>query len=615
MEPKVNDSKYEAVEPGRDKSGQPQKQELSKKVDKVAREDSSLAKNKFDPAVYVDNWKSLGGRVKEAGIVVANFELHKKHKAMNVNCPLETFGRVIRRFDKTKTRVVREMGFGTPFYIVGHGLPRTLVHWVFGTPMGDRELPKKAVLYLDRLDGTPVKWGGVAEDKSLVERRDEQSRQRRQCKDVAYGKGKHPNLAPNELPCRRRRKRYESSEDEEDFLNIDEEDLRLMRQQNVKGRRTATSDVVPCDRKKKYRLAENVGGKQAIKFKKRRNQVQPKQITKPFKEPQKITTHGNGQSDGELNEAQQFHDENDDKYQTREDEFLTRDEKEIDNDDVHAPKVQPPNDPKAHDDQAHEVHETHEEPEPQKEATPLPEKGKVLVEHVPVLVPKPEQGSPVHLEPNQVKHVHGDPQQVARDVVVEDMDPDADLDVEVDAHPDDEIDVDRLSFGMKYTFIDPEVELKPSGTKGGCLKVYMKEFYVDKFVEKTLNEASVADDRATHGLGPESRERHNYIGYSSEEDHVFPHQKLTKAQHHMVRRKTERSKKRRKLAPALLKASHSYGIHMLMAIKRNVENFLTKMGEVTNMAYEIAWLLCEDLMSEFNEARADVQELIKDLCL
>uniref|UniRef100_A0A803MTE7 Uncharacterized protein n=1 Tax=Chenopodium quinoa TaxID=63459 RepID=A0A803MTE7_CHEQI len=60
---------------------------------------------------------------------------------------------------------------------------------------------------------------------------------------------------------------------------------------------------------------------------------------------------------------------------------------------------------------------------------------------------------------------------------------------------------------------------------------------------------------------------------------------------------------------------HSCGIHMLMAIKRNAQTFVTEMGEVTDMEHERAWLLCEDVMSEFNEARPYVQELIKDFCL
>ncbi|XP_021715861.1 uncharacterized protein LOC110683763 [Chenopodium quinoa] len=127
----------------------------------------------INPIVYTDNSKSVGGRLKEAGKVIETFQQYEKI-SMNVNCPLETFGRVLGKFDETKTRIVRDMGFGTLFYAIGKRLPRQLaywlctrvdvdkkclrmtdgivnpfssiqVHWVLGIPHGRRPVPTKVV--------------------------------------------------------------------------------------------------------------------------------------------------------------------------------------------------------------------------------------------------------------------------------------------------------------------------------------------------------------------------------------------------------------------------------------------------------------------------------------
>uniref|UniRef100_A0A803LM63 TF-B3 domain-containing protein n=1 Tax=Chenopodium quinoa TaxID=63459 RepID=A0A803LM63_CHEQI len=127
----------------------------------------------INPIVYTDNSKSVGGRLKEVGKVIETFQQYEKI-SMNVNCPLEIFGRVLGKFDETKTRIVKDMGFGTLFYAVGKRLPRQLaywlctqvdvdkkclrrtdgmvypfssiqVHWVLGLPHGRRPVPTKVV--------------------------------------------------------------------------------------------------------------------------------------------------------------------------------------------------------------------------------------------------------------------------------------------------------------------------------------------------------------------------------------------------------------------------------------------------------------------------------------
>uniref|UniRef100_A0A803KUE7 Uncharacterized protein n=1 Tax=Chenopodium quinoa TaxID=63459 RepID=A0A803KUE7_CHEQI len=81
----------------------------------------------INPIVYTDNSKSVGGRLKEAGKVIETFQQYDK-TSMNMNCPFEIFSRVLGKFDETKTRLVREMGFGTLFYVVGKRLPRLSVY-------------------------------------------------------------------------------------------------------------------------------------------------------------------------------------------------------------------------------------------------------------------------------------------------------------------------------------------------------------------------------------------------------------------------------------------------------------------------------------------------------
>uniref|UniRef100_A0A803N6D2 Uncharacterized protein n=1 Tax=Chenopodium quinoa TaxID=63459 RepID=A0A803N6D2_CHEQI len=122
--------------------------------DSEEEKESSSSKNHRGAKLLLplaDNSKSVGGRLKEVGKVIETFQQYEKI-SMNVNCPLETFGRVLGKFDETKTQIVRDMGFGTLFYAVGKRLPRQLaywlctrVHWVLDLPHGQRLIPTKVV--------------------------------------------------------------------------------------------------------------------------------------------------------------------------------------------------------------------------------------------------------------------------------------------------------------------------------------------------------------------------------------------------------------------------------------------------------------------------------------
>uniref|UniRef100_A0A803LVX9 Uncharacterized protein n=1 Tax=Chenopodium quinoa TaxID=63459 RepID=A0A803LVX9_CHEQI len=120
-----------------------------------------------------DNSKSVGGQVKEASKVIATFYEHKKAMS-NVNCAIETLGRVVVTFNKTKRGTVTKIGFGKLLYASEKSLPRHLsywistrldvknkmlvavdgqqirlnaiqVHWVLGLPKGNKALPIKVV--------------------------------------------------------------------------------------------------------------------------------------------------------------------------------------------------------------------------------------------------------------------------------------------------------------------------------------------------------------------------------------------------------------------------------------------------------------------------------------
>ncbi|XP_021737681.1 uncharacterized protein LOC110704194 [Chenopodium quinoa] len=135
---------------------------------RIARNKSYQGTKALDPAVYVDNSKSLGGRK-----VIATYYQHKKTMS-NVNCAMETLGRVVASFNPTKRRIVSDMGFGKLLYYAGKSLPRNLsywiatrvdvknktlvavdgkeirlnvaqVRWVLGLPKGKKPLPRKCV--------------------------------------------------------------------------------------------------------------------------------------------------------------------------------------------------------------------------------------------------------------------------------------------------------------------------------------------------------------------------------------------------------------------------------------------------------------------------------------
>uniref|UniRef100_A0A803N8H1 Uncharacterized protein n=1 Tax=Chenopodium quinoa TaxID=63459 RepID=A0A803N8H1_CHEQI len=95
-----------------------------------------------------DNSKSVGGRLKEAGKVTETFQQYEKI-SMNENCPLETFGRVLGKFDETKTRIVRDMDVDKKCLRTTDGMVYPFssiqVHWVLGLPHGLRPVPTKVV--------------------------------------------------------------------------------------------------------------------------------------------------------------------------------------------------------------------------------------------------------------------------------------------------------------------------------------------------------------------------------------------------------------------------------------------------------------------------------------
>uniref|UniRef100_A0A803MS06 Uncharacterized protein n=1 Tax=Chenopodium quinoa TaxID=63459 RepID=A0A803MS06_CHEQI len=243
-----------------------------------------------------------------------------------------------------------------------------------------------------------------------------------------------------------------------------------------------------------------------------------------------------------------------------------------------------------------------------------------------------------------------------------------DINVDPDVEEDDEIDVDRILSTIKYTSNDQEVGFSPSGTK-----------YVLSFKQSLLDGKHIADILvAPSGRGsvelktaqtsqqPKGRTSCSYntkavkkerlksehtflkcggeyakLGYCGLIVHqngmvIDQYVRVCSKLYEKVWEKQFGDHSRRFMLDPLvcvdgertpfcvgpeelciwpLRDIHSCGIHMLMAIKRNAQSFITEMEEVSDMAYERAWLLCEDVMSEFNEARAYVQELIKDLCV
>ncbi|XP_057251629.1 uncharacterized protein LOC104884074 [Beta vulgaris subsp. vulgaris] len=57
---------------------------------------------------------------------------------------------------------------------------------------------------------------------------------------------------------------------------------------------------------------------------------------------------------------------------------------------------------------------------------------------------------------------------------------------------------------------------------------------------------------------------------------------------------------------------HSCGVYMLLAIKHNADRFVESV-QLGNIVEERKWLLCEDVMCDFNEARESVKALMSSL--
>ncbi|XP_057249771.1 uncharacterized protein LOC125496301 [Beta vulgaris subsp. vulgaris] len=57
--------------------------------------------------------------------------------------------------------------------------------------------------------------------------------------------------------------------------------------------------------------------------------------------------------------------------------------------------------------------------------------------------------------------------------------------------------------------------------------------------------------------------------------------------------------------------TRSCGVLMLISIKMNADRFVETMQQMGNMVEERKWLLSEDVMCDFNEARDSVKDMLK----
>ncbi|XP_048492560.2 uncharacterized protein LOC125493340 isoform X2 [Beta vulgaris subsp. vulgaris] len=147
----------------------------------------------LSPEIFRGIEKSVGGEVKSRSEVLKTQLAKCKGAQANVNCRVETLGKIIGGFCEMKRQWVRDMGFEGLLYLRGKRLPRNFcywlmtlvdtcrnvimfpggieypmdkrqVHWVLGIPHGPKRVPlvarnenvKRAVLEIQQKYGSSV---------------------------------------------------------------------------------------------------------------------------------------------------------------------------------------------------------------------------------------------------------------------------------------------------------------------------------------------------------------------------------------------------------------------------------------------------------------------------
>ncbi|XP_057252321.1 uncharacterized protein LOC125499493 isoform X2 [Beta vulgaris subsp. vulgaris] len=91
---------------------------------------SGRAYKEIEARVYRENDLSKGGCLKAEGKVIATQRARNNKRESNMNCRVETFGKVVKGFDERKRKLVMEMGFGGLLFFAGKSLPKTFCYWL-----------------------------------------------------------------------------------------------------------------------------------------------------------------------------------------------------------------------------------------------------------------------------------------------------------------------------------------------------------------------------------------------------------------------------------------------------------------------------------------------------
>ncbi|KAL2897392.1 Protein translocase subunit SecA [Bienertia sinuspersici] len=79
--------------------------------------------------IYMDDSNYRGAIVKRAGQVLETLSMSLDRQP-NINCRVETFGKMCDKFDDRRKRWVTQMGFGGLLYLKKKHLPRSLCYWL-----------------------------------------------------------------------------------------------------------------------------------------------------------------------------------------------------------------------------------------------------------------------------------------------------------------------------------------------------------------------------------------------------------------------------------------------------------------------------------------------------